>query len=274
MGKRSPVMPVAALSMCLLVSACTAKKQDGWAEDKQGVLQSLEQQRELSSRNDAATVSLQQQLVMLQSQIMTQESKLNAMEAGQRALDASLNEVAISLQELKAKALSPSRNGALVDMELAKKIEKIEASIKQAKAASAAATVAVKSNEEENAYTAAYLELKSGRYDEAIASFTRFLDVYPEGNFTDQAYFWLGEGYLAQKKHVEAIGSYSLLITTFPDSPKLPAALLKLGLSYESNGQEKKAAEAYRTLLRDHADSDSAASANKQLNALTSKTGN
>ncbi|MDX8412229.1 MAG: tol-pal system protein YbgF, partial [Mariprofundaceae bacterium] len=149
------------------------------------------------------------------------------------------------------------------------------ASIKAARAASAAATVVATANgnEEENAYTAAYLELKSGRYDEAIASFKKFLDVYPKGNFSDQAYFWLGEGHLAQKRYNDAIDSFKMLVTTFPGSPKLPATLLKLGLAYENNGQGKEAIKAYHQLLRDHADSDSVVSAQKRLDAIVAKTG-
>ena len=269
-SKRSPALSVAAIAICLL-AGCASSKQETWAEDKSGVLKKLELQHELSSDNNSGIMTLQQQVMLIQSQLLAQERKLNAMEAGQRALDSSLQEAVSNLQALKSKVLGPSENGMLVDKELAEKIEKIEASIEQAKAASSSVAAASKNSEEENAYTAAYLELKSGRYDEAIASFLTFLKAYPDGGFSDQAYFWLGEGYLAKNMHKEAVNSFNTLINTFTESPKLPAAQLKLGMAYEQNGQIKMAIESYKALLRDHADSDSATVAGRRLSAITSR---
>src|SRR5699024_794717 len=45
----------------------------------------------------------------------------------------------------------------------------------------------------EQAYTAAFQELRNGNYDKAIHGFEAFVDDYPDTSYSDNAWYWLGQ---------------------------------------------------------------------------------
>jgi len=118
---------------------------------------------------------------------------------------------------------------------------------------------------EKNAYTAAYLALKSGRYDEAATAFNRQLDMYPDGEYSDQAWYWLGETRFAQHDYYRALNAFKYVADHYPDSVKHAAALMKLGQISETQNHWKQSALYYERLIRDHADSDLAEQARKAM---------
>ncbi|MDQ7000703.1 MAG: tetratricopeptide repeat protein [Mariprofundus sp.] len=118
---------------------------------------------------------------------------------------------------------------------------------------------------EKNAYTAAYLAWKSGRYDEAANAFNKQLDLYPNGEYSDQAWYWLGETRFAQHDYYRALNAFKYVADHYPDSVKHAAALLKLGQISESQNHWQQSALYYKRLIRDHADSDLAEQARKAL---------
>jgi len=118
---------------------------------------------------------------------------------------------------------------------------------------------------EKNAYTAAYLALKSGRYDEASKAFIVQLKDFPQGEFADQAWYWLGESQYAQKNSKQAIQSFKQVIDKFPESVKHDAALLKLGQIYQTMNRPKEARKYFEKLIALHADSTTAEQARSAL---------
>src|SRR5699024_2850314 len=83
--------------------------------------------------------------------------------------------------------------------------------------------------EEREAYQAIQdLIQKQKKYDEAISKLYEFIDTYPEGDLTVNAYYWLGEVYLAKPKPEQARQAFSIVATRYPDHRKAPDAVYKL----------------------------------------------
>jgi len=77
-------------------------------------------------------------------------------------------------------------------------------------------------------FETAFKLVRNKQYSQAIDSFKAFLKKYPNGNYSDNARFWIGQVYFAQSKFTEAEQQFELMKQEFPDSSKLAAALLKL----------------------------------------------
>ncbi|MFP4075076.1 MAG: tol-pal system protein YbgF [Halochromatium sp.] len=89
---------------------------------------------------------------------------------------------------------------------------------------------------EREQYREAFELLKARDYAAARAAFSEMLERYPQGQFADNARYWLGEiGYVTQD-YPAAQRAFNRLVSDYPQSPKVPAALLKLGyVSYEQD---------------------------------------
>jgi tol-pal system protein YbgF len=93
-----------------------------------------------------------------------------------------------------------------------------------------AAVGAAPVSQEDAQYTASFNQLKAQHYDEAIRGFRAMLDQFPQGNYADNAWYWMGEAYYVKHDLNSALQSFQSLLDRFPASPKVPDALLKVGL--------------------------------------------
>ncbi|WP_373095864.1 tol-pal system protein YbgF [Zhongshania sp.] len=94
-------------------------------------------------------------------------------------------------------------------------------------------------------YTDAYALVRSGNYDQAITSFLAYVERYPSGRYTPNAWYWLGELYVAVKPQnlKAATDAFQYLLSKYPDHDKVPAAMYKLGTVYFLNGNKQKSQE-------------------------------
>lgn len=86
----------------------------------------------------------------------------------------------------------------------------------------------------EQFYRCALSLVYARRYTEAIHLFQMFLNYYPQSSLADNALYWTGECYYAQKQYATAIGYFQQVICDYPKGNKVPDALLKIALSYFS----------------------------------------
>ena len=111
----------------------------------------------------------------------------------------------------------------------------------------AAAVVAVPgaagSVSEREAYQNAFDLMKGRKFDESIAAFNDLIVRYPNGQYTPNAFYWLGELHLAQQNTEQARQSFMQVIGLYPDHPKVPDTLYKLGVAYHRLGDTAKAME-------------------------------
>lgn len=98
---------------------------------------------------------------------------------------------------------------------------------------------------ERAAYDAAFDALKAGQYVQSAELFQNFLQQYPNGSYTPNARYWLGESYYVTQNYPLAQEQFQALLDRYPTHDKAAGALLKVGLS-QYGAREYDAAE--RTL--------------------------
>jgi tol-pal system protein YbgF len=96
---------------------------------------------------------------------------------------------------------------------------------------------------ERDAYAAAFELLKERNYDQAQVAFNDLLRRYPQGQFADNARYWLGETYYVQRNFPAALAELDRLVQLSPESPKVPGAMLKIGyIQYEQGAYDQSRA--------------------------------
>ena len=129
------------------------------------------------------------------------------------------------------------------------------------------------SNGRVKAYDDAYQAFKDQNYKEARRKFESFIKDYPKNDLTDNAQFWIGETYYAEKDYEGAILAYETLLKKYPASAKTGTAMLKQGLSFINIGDAKTGTIILRRLIEKFPDSKEAALARKKIADLEKKPG-
>lgn len=78
-------------------------------------------------------------------------------------------------------------------------------------------------------YRMGFEDVEAKNYLLAVPTFLQFLESFSSHELADNACYWLGECYYAQKQFPEAIGAFERVLKDYPESDKAPGALLKLG---------------------------------------------
>jgi tol-pal system protein YbgF len=92
-------------------------------------------------------------------------------------------------------------------------------------------------------YNQAYTDYNQMRYPLAISGFKDVIERYPESDLADNAQYWIGECYLAQRRFKEALTAFDTVLSRFPDSNKLPEASYRKATALEALGQREEAIE-------------------------------
>ncbi len=285
MQGRLRAQPAAVLFLSLLFIAGCAKKEEApqpqWSNDKPVIHQSIQQlgKQQQQFRADLAkqryTIdTLQQQIVDLVKKNRLQQAQIRAISQrieklhGKKRAHAAPRSVAPQTSEAARRPTAPATTHA------ASAPAKAAPPTPSSPTATTVAPPAVKidnaarAQAEKNAYSSAYLALKSGRFEEAGKAFNAFLDHYPQGQYVDQAWYWLGETRYAQGLADAALNAFKYVADHYPKSVKHAAALLKLGQIAESLSNWPMATTAYQRLMHDHPDANSAGLAREALSRL------
>jgi tol-pal system protein YbgF len=118
-------------------------------------------------------------------------------------------------------------------------------------------------------YRAAVELVKSGDHATAVASLRAFLQKFPRHDYADNAQYWLGEAFYAQKEYPRALGEFRNVIETYPRGNKVPDALLKVGFCYQAMGQGEKARAVLEQVVNLYPKTEPAALASKRLEGGT-----
>jgi tol-pal system protein YbgF len=97
-------------------------------------------------------------------------------------------------------------------------------------------------NEARNDYTL-------GRYALAISGFKDVLELDKKGDLADNARYWMGESYLAQRQHELALDEFDKIIRDYPQSNKRPDAYLKKAMTLEEMGRRAEANTMYELVI-------------------------
>jgi tol-pal system protein YbgF len=121
---------------------------------------------------------------------------------------------------------------------------------------------------ERDAYTYAFEEMRARRFDESIQGFQQLIVEYPNGQYTPNAYYWLGELYLAKAEPEQSRQSFMQVVSLYPDHQKVPDALYKLGVVYDNLGDARTARQYLERVQSEHPRSSAASLAAKYANEL------
>ncbi|PPU98560.1 tol-pal system protein YbgF [Xanthomonas populi] len=124
------------------------------------------------------------------------------------------------------------------------------------------------SNEERTAYNVAFDALKNGKYDDASQLFLSFLELYPNGVYTPNALYWLGESYYATRNFPLAEAQFRDLVGRYPTHDKASGGLLKLGLSQYGEGKNDEAQQTLQQVASQYPGSDAARVAQERLQSI------
>ncbi len=130
-----------------------------------------------------------------------------------------------------------------------------------------AGTLAV-NGDERTAYNVAFDALKNGRYDDSAQLFLSFLELYPNGVYTPNALYWLGESYYATRNFPLAEAQFRDLVDRYPTHDKAAGGLLKLGLSQQGEGKSREAQQTLQQVIGQYPGSDAARVAQDRLNSI------
>ena len=120
--------------------------------------------------------------------------------------------------------------------------------------------------EERKAYQAIQDLIHSQKkYDEAISRIYEFIDKYPEGDLTVNAYYWLGEVYLVKPQLEQARQAFSIVATRYADHRKAPDAVYKLGVTLDRLDKKTEARRQMEQVVNDYPKSEAASLARKFL---------
>jgi len=120
----------------------------------------------------------------------------------------------------------------------------------------------------EELYNSAYSKLSQGDFQDARKEFKKFLELFPQTEYSDNAQFWIGDCYYREKRYEEAILEFEEVIKRFPHGNKIPDALLKQAFSFIAINDTNSAKLILQKIINQHPTSAQAEIANNKLRTL------
>ncbi len=117
-------------------------------------------------------------------------------------------------------------------------------------------------------YKQAFDWMQSGALERAITGFKLLIKTYPQGEYADNAQYWMGESYYSQKDYNAALTSFNAVLENYPDSNKRAHALLKIGYAYVELSNQPKARQVLEYVRDKFPGTATARLAKKRLQSL------
>ena len=121
---------------------------------------------------------------------------------------------------------------------------------------------------EKAAYANAYDLLARGNNSAAITAFDGFLREFPDGPFSDNAWYWQGEAHYATRDFDAAQNNFSIVVNSFPESAKVPDARLKIGYALYEEADFQRAREVLTSVQNDYPGRSASVLARKRLQKM------
>lgn len=122
--------------------------------------------------------------------------------------------------------------------------------------------------DEQIRYLAAYDLIKNKRFNDAIKAMESFVTQYPNGGYTANAHYWLGELYMTQKDYSKANSQFDTVLSQFPSSSKAAPSLLKSAYALASSGKKQEAIARLKQVIQHYPDTQTAKLAEDKLKSL------
>jgi tol-pal system protein YbgF len=129
-----------------------------------------------------------------------------------------------------------------------------------------AALQGTKPGEDEYRMALALVEQKN--CDEAVPRLRSYLRKHPDTGLSDNAQYWIGECYYAQRDFNNAILAFYDVTRRYPKGDKVCAAMLKQGFAFAELGDAADARIVLERLIQTHPDCDEVSRARAKLSGL------
>ena len=123
-------------------------------------------------------------------------------------------------------------------------------------------------SKEVDLYEKSLRSFREGKYEESIDGFRSFVKTYPKSDRADNAYFWIGDSYMALKQYEQAILSFQDVIKKYPKGNKVPNALLKQAQAFLEIKDKTSAEVLFKKVVKNYPGTSEAAIAQKKLDTL------
>jgi len=117
-------------------------------------------------------------------------------------------------------------------------------------------------------YNQSFELLRSKQHADAIEGFERFLDQYPNHDYSDNAMYWMGEAYYDIQNYEKAQECFDKVIALYQDGNKVPDAMLKSALCQYNSGNKGQAREMMDRLVTAYPLTGAAGIAKKKIAEL------
>jgi tol-pal system protein YbgF len=124
---------------------------------------------------------------------------------------------------------------------------------------------------EQQAYRQAFDLLKAAKYDQAIIAYQQFLQLYPNGEYADNARYWVGEAHYVTRNFDKALIEFNRLLELHPASSKRPDAELKIGYIFYEQGKWAEARQLLSRVASNASASTAARLAKTRLDRMTAE---
>jgi tol-pal system protein YbgF len=121
---------------------------------------------------------------------------------------------------------------------------------------------------EEDEYRTSLALVEQKNCDEAIPRLRSYLRKYPDTDLSDNAQYWIGECYYAQRDFNNAILAFYDVTRRYPKGDKVCAAMLKQGFAFAELGDAADARIVLERLIQTYPDCDEASRAKVKLSGL------
>lgn len=104
-----------------------------------------------------------------------------------------------------------------------------------------------------------------------MSAFSQFVLDFPSGEYTGNAYYWLGEVQVVKANYPEALKAFDTLLNGFPQHRKTPDAKYKLGKVYRELGDRAKAKQILQEVINQYPGTSAAKLAESELRNFAPK---
>lgn len=117
-------------------------------------------------------------------------------------------------------------------------------------------------------YERALNDYHGQRYAQAREAFGDFLRQFPTSTYANNAQFYIGQCFYAERQYEDAIAAYQVVIDRYPRGTKRPSALLKMGYAKEQLGDRVEAKRLLQRVVDEYPFSGEAQLARNRLTKL------
>ena len=107
--------------------------------------------------------------------------------------------------------------------------------------------------------------LKESKHDEAVTTFKKQIDDYPQGEYADDAHYWIAESLYVNRDLDQSKQYFKAIIDNFAQSSRLPDAMLKTAYIEQEQGNNIEARILLQEIIQFHPRSNAAISAKNRL---------